>query len=152
MDQHLNRVRQTQNFFMQQKIEQSFVKNKLNVEHSSVTLPPVLTPFDAPVYQRMTAEREKEILAYAMMDLSRLKKVVDRMETDMEGIYLYEDDNLMTNLVNDMKQRVKDLEVMLFEMPTEEDVSATAQSYHEQLLYLRHQKLEMLEKRMKKST
>lgn len=152
MDQHINRVRNTQNFFMQQKIQQSFVQNKLKTEQSHHHLPPAMTPIKPVSFSKMTPEREKEVLAYAMMDLSRLRKVVDRMETDMEGIYLYEDDNLMTKMVSEMKQRVKDLETVLFGMPSDKDVSITAQSYHEHLLYLRQQKLEMLEKRMEKGS
>ena len=146
MDQHLQRVQQAKDFFMQQKIQQSVTKSKLSPVQLASTLPEI-TPI-APTFTSFSSEREKEILAYAKMELYRLTKVRDRLQTDLEANFLYQDDNLMTDMIESFSQRIGDLEHLFFEIPKDDSSSLQTKAYYEQLSYLRHQKMELLDRKM----
>lgn len=147
MDQHLKRVQQANNFFSQQKIHQTITKSMLQPEVLAASLPEItpivlsFTPFPE--------EREKEILAYAKMELYRLTKVRERLQTDLEANFLYQDDKLMTDMIESFSQRIKDLEHLFFELPEPDSITLQTKAYYEQLSHLRHQKMQLLDAKLK---
>lgn len=149
MDQHLKRVQQAQHFFTQQNIHQTITKAQLAPGSLASTIPHEITPIPVTEFTAFSEEREKEILAYAKMELYRLTKVRDRLVTDLEGIFLYEDDKVMTDMVETLSQRIQDLEHLFFELPKDDSITLQAKAHYQRLSLLRHQKMEMLDEKLK---